>query len=89
MGLADGARSSRASRAARKQSLAEWRRRWRSVPHADQREIQKALERGEAVADESLAPLAAEAAGRRLGLYGGLGVGFFRVIGAFYLAGGL
>jgi hypothetical protein len=67
--IGQGERRNRASAARRER--AEWRRRWRSVPVADQRLIRAALRRGEAVDDPRLAALAAEAAERGLR---GLGV---------------
>jgi hypothetical protein len=50
----------------RRSSRAEWRRRWRSVPQADQKRIRDALRRGAAVDDPALAPTAVEAADHRL-----------------------
>ena len=52
--------------ATRRRERAEWRRRWRSLPVADQRQIRQALRRGTAVEDPRLAALAAEAAERAL-----------------------
>ncbi len=46
---------------------ADWRRRWRALPVASQRAINRALADGAPVEDEGLAPLAVELAERRLG----------------------
>jgi hypothetical protein len=50
----------------RQRSRAEWRRAWRAVPREQQRRVSDALQRGEAVDDASLAPIAVEAAEHRL-----------------------
>ena len=50
----------------RRESRAEWRRTWRSVPYSEQKRIRAALQRGGEVDDPALAPMAAEAAEHRL-----------------------
>jgi hypothetical protein len=51
----------------KRRERAQWRRRWRTLPHPSQRAINHALTKGRAVADQDLAPLATEAAAQRLG----------------------
>jgi hypothetical protein len=50
----------------RRRSRAEWRRMWRAVPREQQRRVSEALQRGEAVDDTALAPIAVDAAEHRL-----------------------
>jgi hypothetical protein len=81
----------------RRESRAEWRRAWRSVPYADQKRVRDALRRGGEVDDPALAPIAAEAAEHRLLGDDGFTVGRYRgaisavqgLIGLAWLANGI